>query len=181
MTDDIIDSGSIFASEYVIYSNAAFDGSFESKDIEAYGLYPHVLSSLGIEGSAICRLNTRLAGAEGFSSAMQTLAYDILYGERDTFDGVPPAKENGMRMGLDEIKITDVFFEGGSIQIIGENFTEYSTVFIGPWKQDTEYIDSTHLVCDDTWAFLSDGLYVSQVSSDGEKLSVTENFLFPHR
>ena len=84
-----------------------------------------------------------------------------------------------MRMGLDKIKITDVFLEGGSIQIIGENFTEYSTVYIGPWKQDTVYIDSTHLVCDSTWSFLSDSLYVSQVSSDGEKLSVTEDFPIP--
>lgn len=179
LTDEMITSGGIFASEYVIYTNAAFDGSFESKDLEAYGLYPHVVSSLGIEGSAICRLNTRLKGAEGFSSAMQTLAYDILYGEREAFEGVPPAKEKGMRMGLDKIKITDVFLEGGSIQIIGENFTEYSTVYIGPWKQDTVYIDSTHLVCDSTWSFLSDSLYVSQVSSDGEKLSVTEDFPIP--
>ena len=178
LTNEKLSTGDIFASEYVIYTNTAFTGSFESKDIEAYALYPHVLSSIGIEGSAICRLNTRLSDAEGFSAAMQTLAYDILYGERQTFGGIPPTKENGMKMGLDKIKINEVYIEDGVIHIIGENFTEYSTVYIGPWKQDTVYLGPGHIACDDTWSFLSDGLHVSQVSTDGEKLSVTEKFPF---
>ena len=125
----------------------------------------------------MCRLNDRLFGKNGFSTAMQTIAYDILYGEREVFGGVAPSKKTTMKMGLYDIVIDDVYVEDGQILVIGKNFTEYSTVFIGPWKQDTEFVSSTHIICDDAWIFLSDSIYVAQVASDLEKLSVTEDFI----
>lgn len=173
--DDLID-GNIYMSEYVVYAN--IDG-FETGlgDIEAYQLYPRVLERIGVDGGVVCRLNNKLFGKNGFSSAMQTIAYDILYGERQALGGVAPSKSTPMKMGLYDIVINDVYIEDGVLHVIGENFTEYSTVYIGPWKQETDFVSSNHITCDDTWAFLSDILYVAQVSSDFEKLSVTEAYI----
>ena len=168
--------GNIYMSEYVVYSNTdGFDTGLG--DIEAYQLYPRVLDEIGIEGGVVCRLNNRLFGENGFKAAMQTIAYDILYGERQTFDGAAPTKDGSMKMGLYDIVIKEAYIADGVLHVKGENFTEYSTIYIGPWKQDTEFISPNHITCADTWAFLSNSVYVAQVSSDLEKLSVTENYI----
>ena len=172
---DLID-GNIYMSEYVLYSNTdGFDSGLG--DLEAYQLYPKVLERMGIEGGVVCRLNNRLFGENGFSSAMQTIAYDILYGEREAFGGVAPSKGTSMKMGLYDIVINEAYVDDWVLHVKGENFTEYSTIYIGPWKQDTEFISPNYITCDDTWAFLSDSVYVAQVASDFEKLSVTENYI----
>jgi len=175
-TEDDLADGDIYMSEYVVYANIE---GFETGlgDIEAYQLYPRVLERIGAEGGVVCRLNNKLFGKNGFASAMQTIAYDILYGERQAFGGVAPSKSVPMKMGLYDIVINDVYIEDGVLHVLGENFTEYSTVYIGPWKQETDFVSSNHITCDDTWAFLSDILYVAQVSSDFEKLSVTEAYI----
>ena len=166
----------IYMSEYVVYANIeGFDTGLG--DIEAYQLYPRVLDRIGIEGGVVCRLNNRLFGENGFSAAMQTIAYDILYGARETFGGVAPSREVPMRMGLSDIIIKEAYITDGVLHVIGENFTKYSYIHIGPWKQDTTFISPTHITCSDMWSFLSDSIYVAQVSSDLEKLSVTENYI----
>ncbi len=175
-TESDLTDGDIYMSEYVLYANIdGFDTGLG--DIEAYQLYPRVLDRIGIEGGVVCRLNNRLFGENGFSDAMQTIAYDILYGERETFGGVAPSRETPMRMGLSDIVIKEAYITDGVLHVIGENFTEYSTIYIGPWKQETTFIAPTHITCDDTWTFLSNSIYVAQVSSDLEKLSVTENYI----
>ncbi len=174
LEDEMLSTGSIYASRYVIWNN--FGGKFEAPDLQAYRLNANVLKQLGFSGGVVARLNQSADPGdtgEEYMQKLEMLEYDMLYGDQEAFDGETPYVATEMRMGSRDIVISDANREYHRLLVTGENFTEFSKIVVDDQPIDTVYIDSGHIA-----ALLDDGVVmtsfcVAQIGRDGSELGRT--------
>ena len=177
-TDDMMKNGSVYETEYVIWTNRPSDSSIQ-KDVEAYGLSAHVLNLYDIHEGLFTRFHQTNAGSETYLEDMKLLAYDVLYGSYESYNGVVPYTPTALRFGLDSIQIRDAHFHAEledyfCLFINGDNFTPYSTAYINEEKCKTTYINPQLL---SVVGFEPDeelNIRVAQVGADSYPLSFTE-------
>ena len=177
LENDMLTTGSIYASRYVIWNN--FGKEFEAPDLQAYRLSASVMKQLGFTGGVIAKYHQSADAddvGEAYLDKLEQLQYDILYGEKKVYDGKPPYQPTHMTMGSVPVTIEGVSREYGRLLVTGENFNEFSAVVIADKPVDTAYIDQNHIIArvDDPMAVT--GFAVAQVARDGVVLSQTERF-----
>lgn len=182
MTQEEIEGGNLFQTEYVIWTNDAMKKERtlkkESKDLCAYQLSSYVLGKLGINNGILTKFHQKYAGFPSYREKLKTLQYDMLYGEQEVYDGDSPYEPEEIQMGIRPISIIKVSSVGGSVYIMGQNFTESSTVFINDRKQDTFFLNDSTLMVSDRELEEGDTLYVAQTAGVSEVLSQTDSYLF---
>lgn len=177
LDNDILTTGNMFASRYVIWNN--FGGQFEAPDLEAYRLNANLLKQLGFSGGVVAKLHQSAdpgETGEEYMGKLELLEYDMLYGDRQAFEGEFPYRRTDMHMGTRDIVITGAVREYHRMLVTGENFTEFSRIIAGDQVLDTVYVDSQHIVArvDDNLEFSS--LCVAQMDHDGVELGRTKAF-----
>ena len=177
LENDMLTSGSIYASRYVIWNN--FGKAFEAPDLQAYRLTANVLKQLGFSGGVMTKYHQSAdpgETGEAYLEKLEQLQYDILYGEKQVYDGQSPYAPTRMTMGSVPVTIESASREYGRLLVTGENFNEFSAIMIDDKPVDTAYIDSEHIV-----ALMDDPMSVKrfavgQVARDGTVLSKTKWF-----
>ena len=177
LENDMLTTGSVYASRYVIWNN--FGARYEAPDLQAYRLGANLLKQLGFAGGVISKYHQAAAPddtSEAYLDKLEMLQYDMLYGDREAFEGESPYEPIEMRMGSVPIEVLDASLEYHRLLVSGENFTEFSKIVIGDQLLDTAYIDANHVIAiiDDGVAF--DSFAVAQVARDGTVLSRTEAY-----
>lgn len=76
---------------------------------------------------------------------LDILQYDLLYGKQYAYNGENPYPSTGIQMGIHDIKIDRVYSFGNRVHIFGENFTNWSKVYINGKAADTTYYSGQHL------------------------------------
>lgn len=207
LDDTLLDNEDIFQTEYVIWSNFTMEA--EDRDLQAYQLAAHVCDLIDIHEGYMFRLhqvetergNYRAQNPqqytpemlekyeEAYQEEIQLLMYDMLYGNKEVFDGENPYQETEMKMGIRPIEITEVSTDVYAEEevelmayIYGNNFTEWSKVLINEKEVETIFLNSNLLVAMDIGKIpLKDGGYdviVCQQDGDGLTLSQTEVFSY---
>lgn len=179
LQDDMLTTGSIYASRYVIWNN--FGRAFDAPDLQAYRLSANVMKQLGFSGGVIAKYHQSYdadEAGEEYLDKLEQLQYDILYGEKNAYEGETPYVPAHMTMGSVPVTITDANGEYGRLLVTGENFNEFSAVMIDNKPVDTAYVDRNHIVArmDDPLSVTS--FAVAQVARDGTVLSQTKSFRF---
>ena len=174
LENDMLSTGSVYASRYVIWNN--FGGQFEAPDLEAYRLNANLLRQLGFSGGVVTKLHQSADPGdtgEAYLSKLELLEYDMLYGDRQAFEGEFPYRRTDMRMGSRKVSVTGAVREYHRLLVTGENFTEFSRIVAGDQALDTLFIDSEHIVArvEDNMAF--DSFCVAQMDRDNVELSRT--------
>ena len=177
LENDLLSTGSIYASRYVIWNN--FGGRFEAPDLQAYRLNANLLRQLGFSGGVVTKLHQSVdaqEAGEAYLDRLQLLEYDMLYGNREAFAGEFPYQRTDMRLGSRDILVTDARLEYHRLLVTGEHFTEFSRIVAGDQALDTLYIDPQHIAArvEDGGAF--DSFCVAQVGKDGVELGRTAEF-----
>jgi hypothetical protein len=110
---------------------------------------------------------------EEYLAKLELLEYDMLYGDRQAFEGEYPYRRTQMRMGSRDVVVTSAVREYHRLLVTGENFTEFSRIIAGNQALDTLFIDSEHIVArvEDNAAF--DSFCVAQMDRDNVELSRT--------
>lgn len=180
-SDDDMLNGSIYQTEYIVWNN--FDLKMEDEDIETYQLSPKILGALDMTAGVINNFHQQYKDDEEYLSGLQNLEYDILFGDQLAYGGVSPYNKTQIQMGIDEIKIDEIreVIENDKkyVDIIGENFTKYSVVYINNDIYDTEFIDKSTLRVKYDKLSTLDSFVVSQVDKDsGYVLSSTKESLY---
>ena len=179
LENDLLTTGSIYASRYVIWNN--FGGQFEAPDLQAYRLNANLLKQLGFSGGVVTRLHQSAdPGEEGeeYLNKLELLEYDMLYGDQEAFDGEYPYERTRMRMGSRDITITRAEREYHRLLVTGENFTEFSQIVVDDQALETVYIDSEHIAARLDDGVVVDGFCVAQIGKDGGELSRSESYEF---
>jgi hypothetical protein len=177
LENDMLSTGSVYASRYVIWNN--FGGRFEAPDLEAYRLNANLLKQLGFSGGVVTKLHQSADpddSGEEYLAKLELLEYDMLYGDRQAFEGEFPYQRTDMRMGSRDVTVTGAAREYHRLLVTGENFTEFSKIVAGDQALDTLYIDPQHIAArvEDGGAF--DSFCVAQVGKDGVELGRTAEF-----
>jgi hypothetical protein len=144
--DDLI-SGTLFQTQYFIWSNYGAGVGGADEDLSAYQLTTRLLDVIGMKGGAVTEYHRGHRGLEGYQDGLELLEYDILYGDRITYGGENPYAKTDMKMGLEEIVVQEVVFGEDVVEIRGSGFTEYSVVYIdGKRDEDTVYLSPETLL-----------------------------------
>ena len=170
ITDDMLDTGSIFANEYVIWSN--FDVDVPDRDLNAWQLSAYVMDIAGFDNGMITRLHQHFSESSNYEDALKMLEYDMLYGDQSVYKGELPYQPTDIRMGLREIRITGARCGEKLLSVYGENFTKSSSVCLNGASCYTEFVSPTELLAV-AGARVGDEITVQQVS-EGISVSQTE-------
>ena len=177
LENDMLSTGSIYASRYVIWNN--FGKQFEAPDLQAYRLGANIMKQLGFSGGVIAKYHQNAdpgEAGEEYLDKLEQLQYDILYGEKQAYDGESPYQPAQMTMGSVPVTIESADREYGRLLVNGENFNEFSAIMIDDKPVETAYVNQNCIL-----AQLDDGaevqrFAVAQVAKDGTVLSQTEMF-----
>lgn len=178
-TDEMLDSHSIFNEEYIIWTNRPTNITIE-KNLEAYQLSAHVLNCYNIHEGLFTRFHQTQADSDTYLEDMELLAYDVLYGDLESYDGVNPFKATNLQFGVKPIALRNAVLRNDvrnyyCLFINGDNFTPYSVAIINGKEYNTTFVNSQFLSV--TGFELEDTLtvQVAQIGVDGHRLSVTDS------
>ena len=177
LENDMLTTGSIYASRYVIWNN--YGKVFEAPDLQAYRLTANLMKQLGFNGGVITKYHQSAdpseAGAE-YLDKLEQLQYDLLYGEKQAVNGESPYTPTPMTIGSVPVTIGEADREYGRLLVSGENFTEFSSIMVDDKPVDTAYIDQDHIVACMDDPLSVERFTVGQVARDGTVLSQTASF-----
>ena len=167
-------SSTLYRTEYIIWDN--FGLSKEDQDLFAYQLSSVVMERLGITNGILNAYHQTFRGESSYQSGLQTLQYDMLYGQRYAWGGASPYEPTDLQMGVAPIEVNSIVETEESWLIIGENFSPYCEVRnMEGDLLETSYISSHVLrVLEDPQTDNPDELTISVVDKHREILSDTE-------
>lgn len=176
ITNDELVNGSIYQTEYIIWNNMGLEK--KDCDLSAYQLSAHVMELLGYDNGILTRYHQKCSLDEDYQHDLELLEYDMLYGDKFVFNCKDGYTSSDMQMGTLPITINDVYLSDGNIVVKGDNFTEWSKVYVGDTRKDTTFVDQNTLIVKN--AVLADGdkITVSQAVSETSILSTTDEFVF---
>ncbi|MBO5670675.1 MAG: IPT/TIG domain-containing protein, partial [Clostridia bacterium] len=181
--DDLADGSTPYQTEYVIWSS--FGITEEDRDLYAYQLTAHVQSCIGMDEGILTRLHQTYLSSDApdtvhnaYLSALQTLEYDMLYGDREAWDGVSPHLPTDLQYGIEPVLIHGIRSVGTSLYITGEHFTPYSRALIGSFQTETVYVDENTLMLPDAAPDEGDHITVIQSGADGIPLGKSNVYVF---
>lgn len=161
--------GDLFETEYVLWSN--YDLKRQEKNLEAYQLSAYVMERLGMNTGVVTKLHQEHSGDADYLELLQSLEYDMLYGEKVSFED-KSYNPTDLKMGVDEITITGLEGTEG-IVAMGENFTAQSYIAVNGQRQETEFVSRHILKVPEGTLQTGDKVSVQQISDDGVVLSET--------
>lgn len=182
ITEEELASGNLFQTEYVIWSNKKmledYELSKKNENLYAYQLSAHVLKLFGMNNGLLTKFHQMYHNYDNYKTNLKILQYDMLYGKKEVYDGLSAYEPTDLQMGFDPIRITDVSSVGGSVYVMGKNFTESSFVFIDGKKQDTVFLNENTLMVSDKELEGGEEVYVAQLTEVSAQLSSTEVFIY---
>ena len=172
-TDEMLTNGDKFQTQYVIWSNFQMDK--QNKDIQAYQLSAYVMERLGMSEGYIMKYHQSKKNLpeDEYLKNLKILEYDILYGKKEIYDGDTPYVATELKMGIDDIEITDVYNYGDTVFIEGNHFNDYSCALINGKEYATEKISDRLLRVKGAKVKKDDLVTVAQKGDDKVELSRT--------
>lgn len=171
--DDMLSNGDKFQTQYVIWSNFQIDK--KDKDLQAYQLSAYVMDRLGISEGYIMKYHQSKQDhpEDEYLKNLKILEYDILYGKKEIYGGETPYEATDLKMGIDDIEITDVYNYNNDVFVEGNNFNDYSCVMINGKEYAAEKISDRLLRVKGTKVKTDDVVVVAQKGDDKVELSRT--------
>lgn len=171
-----LDGITLYQTEWAMWDN--FGLAKKDQDIMAYQASTYIFDRLGLEGGLMQKFHEKYMNDENqeeYMSMFEMLEYDTLYGEDYAFDGFNPFPQTKMKLGLRNITVTDFQIQGDDMYILGENFNEFSEVYIDGKSVKTKYINASKLRVKLEDVKNGAILYVAQAGDDHVVLSVTDS------
>lgn len=174
LTEDDLQNGNLYGTEYVIWSNFGLEG--DDEDMYTYQLTSHLLEMLDMQVGTIFTYQQNHKNSETYLSDLKALGYDMLYGKQYIYGGSDPFAPTDMKMGVKDIKIESVVKIGDRYYIKGQNFTEYSKVTLDGETLKTIFLGENILgLLEEVDPEDASRMKVSQIERKGnEILSTTE-------
>lgn len=167
----------LFQTEYVMWDNFGM----EKKDVNlaAYQMAAEVMDRVGIHEGTVFRYHQARRNTRNYQVDLETLQYDLLYGEKYSYGGESPFQRTKMRMGLYDVSLDFMELVSDSdftYRLKGTNFTPSSQVKVnGEWV-DTVYVNETTLMISGTELDDFDRISVSQRSNSSTRKALSKSY-----
>ena len=167
----------LFQTQYVMWDNFGL----EKKDVNlaAYQMAAEVLDRVGIHEGTIFRYHQARRNTKNYQVDLETLQYDLLYGERYSYDGEQPFKRTKMRLGIYDTTLDGISLVSAwdhTYRITGTNFTPSSQVKLNGEWYDTVYVNPTTLMISGTELGDFDRLSVVQRSNSSTRKALSKSY-----
>ena len=180
---------------YAVMLNSANECAYAVAE-HVGGTVEHFVDMMNEKAAELGCTNTHFANPHGlFDENHYTTAHDMALIAKAAYQNetlriitgtarytIPPTNKHDeptdLQMGFDPIRITDVSSVGGSVYVMGKNFTESSFVFIDGKKQDTVFLNENTLMVSDKELEGGEEGYVAQLTDVSAQLSSTEVFIY---
>ncbi|WP_312492960.1 LTA synthase family protein [Anaerosporobacter sp.] len=170
-----LENDNIYQTSYVIWDNMNLPKI--DMDMEAYQITASILKRLNIDNGYLTKLHQNSLNTANYLEELELLQYDMLYGDQTIYGGTSPYIATNLQMGVDKIKVNGILTSGENIYIQGENFTEYSKVFLKDTELETTYVDEKNLSISTTTLNAGDEIKVGQKGDDKVILSYSEPYV----
>lgn len=177
LTVEDVDNKYLFQTEYVIWDNFGLEKRDEN--LAAYQIAAEVMDRVGIHDGTIFRYHQARRNTKNYQVDLETLQYDVLYGEKYAYDGKSPYKKTKMRLGLYDVTLDSVSLVSEAdytYQIRGTNFTPSSQVKLNGEWYETSYINPTTLIITGTQLNDFDRLSVVQRSNSSTRKALSKSY-----
>ena len=189
-TPEELTNNNIYQTQYCMWSNFSMGIAHEEK--EAFQLYSYVFDRLDIHEGLINMFHQSEEGLTTYLDDLKMLEYDMLYGDKDCYNGVNPYSPTDLQMGVKEISINSVkCFAQNNVTdaktaddgdnyvmfVYGENFTPYSTIYVNGEELNTMFVSDNVISATCSMPAHNDMITVAQVGEDGNILSETDGFV----
>ncbi len=183
LTETDMASGSTFKTKYVTWNN--FDMPKRDADLTAYQLLAYVTGQADIHEGTIFRYHQDYLNAgyvsdeEAYLSGLEHLQYDLLYGNRYSYDGEDLYPASEIELGFHDIIIDSVAVIGNGLYVYGENFTAWTKVFINGERCATKFVSPECLAISLNKYTIADGDIINaNVVGTGTILRASEDYVF---
>lgn len=167
----------LFQTQYVIWDN--FGMEKEDVNLAAYQIAAEVMDRAGIHEGTIFRYHQARRNTRDYQVDMETLQYDLLYGEQYSYEDGNPYKRTKMRLGLYDVTLDsmDLISETDyTYRLKGTNFTPSSQVKLnGEWI-DTVYVNTTTLMITGIELDDFDRIAVAQRSNSSTRKALSKSY-----
>ncbi len=172
LTEEQLESGNLYQSEYIIKTNLTLDGLLEDGDVnsldldlETYQLAAYIQKLCGVSEGDITKLHQHeFETGEMYDDILKTLTYEQLYSEDATHQATD------MVIGTRYPIIDSFEYSAGSLYVYGLGFNEYSKVIVDGDAKDTLLMDDCTLMVKDVNSKPED-IEVAQIATDGTEFA----------
>ena len=164
----------LFQTEYVIWDNMGLEKKDEN--LSSYQIAAEVMNRVGIHEGTIFRYHQARRNTKDYQVNLETLQYDILYGEEYCYEGEDPFERTNMRLGIHDTtveEITPVTGSTDSYLVKGTYFTPSTEVMVNEEWCETQYINDTSVMITGCQLKSTDEIIVSQRSNSSTRKALT--------
>lgn len=151
---------------YVIWDNMNLPKT--DKNIEAYALTSLILDKLSLTNTTLSMLHNSNLDDETKNKYLNQLEYDLIYGKNYTSDYEELTPSDDYKIGFKDISIDSIeAYDENSIIIKGQNFNNYSNVYVDDKYVEKTLIDSNTLAIPKDSCKAGNTIQVRQPSATG--------------
>lgn len=143
LTEDALENGNLYGTEYVIWSNYGLWA--DDEDMYTYQLASHVMDMIDMQVGTVFTYQQNHNNSETYLQDLKAIGYDMLYGKYYMYGGTNPFEPTDMKMGVKDIVIEEVVKIADRYYIKGKNFNEYSKVTLDGKTLKTIYLGTNIL------------------------------------
>ena len=177
LTVEDLENKYLFQTEYVIWDNMGL--TKKDENLASYQIAAEVLDRVGIHEGTIYRYHQARRNTKNYQVDLETLQYDLLYGERYAYGGENPYKRTRMRLGLYDVTLDSIRLVSDTdytYYIKGTNFTPSSQVKLNGEWYDTIYVSPATLVITGTELNDFDRISVVQRSNSSTRKALSKSY-----
>ena len=177
LTVEDLDNKYLFQTEYVMWDN--FGMKKKDENLAAYQMAAEVMDRVGIHEGNIFKYHQARRNTRNYQVDLETLQYDLLYGEKYSYDGENPFERTKMKMGLYDVTLDSVQLvseEDHTYYIHGSNYTPSSQIKLNGEWYDTVYVNPSTLVITGTELNDFDRLTVVQRSNSSTRKPLSRSY-----
>ena len=151
----------------------------KDENLASYQIAAEVLDRVGIHEGTIMKYHQARRNTKNYQVDLETLQYDLLYGERYSYGGESPYLRTRMRMGIYDVTLDSIQCiseTDHTYYIKGTEFTPSSEVKLNGEWYDTVYVNSTTLMITGTELNDFDRLAVIQRSNSSTRKPLSKSY-----
>lgn len=179
LSEERLTNGNMYQTEYIIWDNLGLEKADE--ELHSYQLSTKLFDELKLPLGIMQEYHTKYRNTEEYQKDMEILEYDLLYGDQYTLsNGLSAYEPTEMQLGIDPITITTIKQSEdakGAYFINGQNFNEYSMVYINGKQIPTRYFNEVTLKIEDSKLAAGDLVTVAQVGDDHIPLAYSNELI----
>lgn len=177
LTVQDVENRYLFQTQYVMWDNFGL----EKKDVNlaAYQMAAEVMDRVGIHEGTVFRYHQARRNTKNYQVDLETLQYDLLYGEHYSYDGESPFKRTKMRLGLYDTTLDGISLVSSwdhTYRITGTNFTPSSQVKLNGEWYEIVFVNPTTLMISGTELDDFDRISVVQRSNSSTRKALSKSY-----